>query len=947
MFWGEQDEARARHSLSNALSSLRRALGQRAITTRDADVALAPDAGLDVDALELGDAMEAHDSARAVELYGGPFLDGVHVDDSPAFDQWVSRERRRLETLYFKAVAQQCAALARARRWPECQALSARWLDAEPLSADAALFVLNAIKASGTRAALAQALDEYDRLRARLSREFELAPEPPVRELAARIRDQLATMEPAGTSEVVASSLSSVDDAPLPASPVTASPTSSESVRPVAVPSGSMDQSAQHLADAARLASPPQESSPRRWALWRVLGVSAVGVAVIAIAIRGATRSDRMSAADSARKPVIALLAMQVRADDSTITWLADGLPAMIAGKLVRSGVVDVVPQTRVRAVLVRSGKANDPTLDDAVARDLARRVGATHEVRGAISRDGANLVLDLTIHDVGSGALAQSAALTRGDALALAEMAAARILGAANVTTPGPQLAELETSSVEAYQHYMRAVDAGSAGRWSVLRRELDAALAIDSGFIAVLRDRINMSIVENDSALTRRLRETMARYAHRASEFDRLYQEAYDSHVGGERERSEALARGLVRRYPRDPRASELLEGILGSHGRFEEAERVAIQALALDSLAIHAGTGPCTPCLGYSRVVGSRWLQSDFAGAAMWARVWILTQPDVARSWGALAWTFSYMQRPDSALPLMRRAVSLAGGELWATEEYARMLTVSRHYTEADSVITTMEARREPEWRDAVFDLRSLLYREHGQVRASMRTIDGLTREFPNVAGFADLVRADNERLLGDYAGAERRYHTPAHGGFERGVPIPLPPGSARAFCWHHVLAADAYAPTGDTVMLRGIADTLEGGCVRSPYGRDWRLYHHVRGLVALQGRRYDEAERELKAAVWAPVEGWSRTIVELARAQRGLGRPRDAIATLRTGYATRLDAMGRYVPISELDYWMAQAFAEAGERDSARTYAGYVRSAWRDADPEIRRLLADLP
>ena len=111
--------------------------------------------------------------------------------------------------------------------------------------------------------------------------------------------------------------------------------------------------------------------------------------------------------------------------------------------------------------------------------------------------------------------------------------------------------------------------------------------------------------------------------------------------------------------------------------------------------------------------------------------------------------------------------------------------------------------------------------------------------------------------------------------------------------------------------------------------------------------MQGGRYAEAERELTLAKWTPAEGWARTTVELAKAQRALGRPRNAIATLRTGYATRLDAMGRYVPISELDYWMAQAFSEVGEADSARVYAGYVRAAWRNADPEIERLLARLP
>ena len=35
-----------------------------------------------------------------------------------------------------------------------------------------------------------------------------------------------------------------------------------------------------------------------------------------------------------------------------------------------------------------------------------------------------------------------------------------------------------------------------------------------------------------------------------------------------------------------------------------------------------------------------------------------------------------------------------------------------------------------------------------------------------------------------------------------------------------------------------------------------------------------------------------------------------------------------------------------FAQAGEPDSARVYAGYVREAWKDADPEIRRLLDNL-
>ena len=190
LFWAETDEGRARHSLSNALSSLRGALGERSITTRDTEVALDPETPLDVDSLEFIEALEGKDFARAVELYAGPFLEGFHVDESPAFDQWVSRERRRLETLFTKACSEHCASLARSRRWTECEAVAHQWLETEPLSADAAIYFLNAIKSPGTRAALARALEEFEALRTRLSHEYDLPVHPSVMELSGRIREQ-------------------------------------------------------------------------------------------------------------------------------------------------------------------------------------------------------------------------------------------------------------------------------------------------------------------------------------------------------------------------------------------------------------------------------------------------------------------------------------------------------------------------------------------------------------------------------------------------------------------------------------------------------------------------------------------------------------------------------------------------------------------------------------
>jgi hypothetical protein len=208
----------------------------------------------------------------------------------------------------------------------------------------------------------------------------------------------------------------------------------------------------------------------------------------------------------------------------------------------------------------------------------------------------------------------------------------------------------------------------------------------------------------------------------------------------------------------------------------------------------------------------------------------------------------------------------------------------------------------------------------------------------------------MKGNSLGVLGDYAGAIHVYEALAHAHASPGPPqspaSTLAGDWARAFCWEHALEADAIAASGDTVRLRVLADSIELVSVRSYYGRVWRLAHHVRGLIAMREHRYSDAERELQAARWG-VAGWTRTVAELAQAQLALGRPRDAIATLRDAYMGPLDAMGRYEPRSHLDFLMARSFQAAGMADSAAVYSGYVRAAWRDADPEIRRLLAELP
>jgi hypothetical protein len=112
-----------------------------------------------------------------------------------------------------------------------------------------------------------------------------------------------------------------------------------------------------------------------------------------------------------------------------------------------------------------------------------------------------------------------------------------------------------------------------------------------------------------------------------------------------------------------------------------------------------------------------------------------------------------------------------------------------------------------------------------------------------------------------------------------------------------------------------------------------------------MLDLAQGRWADAERELRAAEWA-AGAWTRTNIELAQVQLAQRHYDDAIATLRDARLTALDAMGRYVPHSEIDWWLSRAFAAASQRDSAHVYAEYVRTAWRRADPAVRTRLDSL-
>jgi len=333
----------------------------------------------------------------------------------------------------------------------------------------------------------------------------------------------------------------------------------------------------------------------------------------------------------------------------------------------------------------------------------------------------------------------------------------------------------------------------------------------------------------------------------------------------------------------------------------------------------------------------LVSVRLQRGDLAGAERAARRWVALQPTLPGAWQMLAEAVEYSGRVDEAIDDERRALLLSADPLYAIT-LGRTLLAGRRYRAVDSLVATLRARPEPLARDGALDLGVMLARERGTFGRASRLLAPVAR----TSGLA-LLQADDLARLGRLADARALYEWAGH----EGARTPdADPSAARAYTWAHALEGDALWQAGDTASLRALADSVARVGVHSYYGRDWVVPHHLAGLLALARGDSATAERQLAAARWGAF-GWTRTVVALGRLQLARGRAADAIATLREAYRGPLDAMGRYVPRSEVDYWLAQAYARAGLADSARAYAGYVRAAWADADPDVRRRLATLP
>jgi DNA-binding SARP family transcriptional activator len=182
--WGEMSEGRARSLLKQLLYLIRKEISEPELIAGSMTLRLNP-AVCDSDIADWRASLQAGRVDDVLALYRGPLLDGVYLDDNPAFQRWVEIEQSRLANRMQTMIRRSAASMDTLGKYSEAVELWSALVEQEPLSDINELGLVRALVAAGDRAAAARHVKAYTAL---VWRELETEPAPEIGQVLRTVR---------------------------------------------------------------------------------------------------------------------------------------------------------------------------------------------------------------------------------------------------------------------------------------------------------------------------------------------------------------------------------------------------------------------------------------------------------------------------------------------------------------------------------------------------------------------------------------------------------------------------------------------------------------------------------------------------------------------------------------------------------------------------------------
>ena len=532
-------------------------------------------------------------------------------------------------------------------------------------------------------------------------------------------------------------------------------------------------------------------------------------------------------------------------------------------------------------------------------------------------------------------------------DPFVLVDSATSLIAASLEVDAVQLRVEDVSTASLEAYRLYAKGLGAyyerGDAAAAELL---FSAALAVDSGFAMAAYYQAVVSQFVNAPAYER-MQAAEAKAGH-ASAHERLFIRTAAAMYFND-PAVVALADSLVIRYPADASGHYFVGAAKSTLGDFLGAVPHLARAVDMDSLAFRGGTHGCRACDAINAMIQAYWMADSLPAAERVARDWVRRQPRSPTAWYTLAGVLKQEGKNGQAVAADDSVAQLGAGAAGDDRNSRALLAVyDGDYAQADRMLRDLIREGPPRATGWQVGLLSTSLRAQGRLGEALRATQRLRVLGQNGNPSAPISR-DAQITAQILLESGRPRASAAIWDslmvLVRDLKPPYTRGlDARGITWFLAHLADARAAAGDTAGFERLADSIEVIGRRSLYGRDRLIHHHVRGLLAAARGDLPAAAAEFRAAIYSPTLGFTRTNLDLARTLIALHEPLEAVGVLQSALRGVLDASNSYVTRTELHEALAQAFDQAGERDSAAAEYRLVVSAWRAADPILQPRVA---
>jgi serine/threonine protein kinase/Tfp pilus assembly protein PilF len=291
----------------------------------------------------------------------------------------------------------------------------------------------------------------------------------------------------------------------------------------------------------------------------------------------------------------IAVISFENQTGDKTFDYLKKAIPNLLISSLEQSKYLRVTTWERMDDLLRQMGKAGSETIDEESGFELCRKDGVETIVVGSFVKAENMFATDVKVLDVESKALLKSAS-SRGEGVRsilekqIGELSReiSRGVGVSErkIQAARPSAPDVPTSSMEAYNSFLKGKEAYEKFYYEQARQLLENAIVLDADFaeayLYLARTQENLG----DQKARVEAYEKAKVLSGKAAEKERLYIEAaYAGAVERDPEKRLLILEEIVQKYPKEKEAHFELASYYRRRNKLELAISELDKALALD--------------------------------------------------------------------------------------------------------------------------------------------------------------------------------------------------------------------------------------------------------------------------------------------------------------------------------------------------------------------------